>query len=365
MIPFLPLGAINETYQPALSEAALQVIQRGWYLQGEATKTFEQSFSRFVGARYCVGVGNGLDALTLSLMALKLQNHWGDDAEVIVPDMTFVATAQAVVRAGMIPIFADVDDEALLTPCLAEQVLSSNTRAVIPVHLYGKAADMDAFATWADERHVILLEDAAQAHGAFSGKKRVGSTAKVSAFSFYPGKNLGALGDGGAVTTDDEDIAHAVRTLANYGADRKYHHIVQGLNSRLDEMQAAMLSVKLPRLDQDNQHRQHIASIYAQHIDNPLVKVPYQGDTVHSVFHIYPLRCSERERLHEFLQSKGIQTSCHYPLTLSQQPIFETSDCRTPHAREWARTQISLPISPIMTEEEALITCEAINQFNL
>lgn len=365
MIPFLPLGAINEAYQPALSEAALQVIQGGWYLQGEATRTFEQSFAHFVGAHYCVGVGNGLDALTLSLLALKQKNHWEDSTEVIVPDMTFVATAQAVVRAGMIPVFADVDEDALLTPHLADQVFSSHTRAVIPVHLYGKAADMDAFAAWADEKHIVILEDAAQAHGAFSGKKRVGCTAKISAFSFYPGKNLGALGDGGAVTTDDEDIAQAVRTLANYGADRKYHHIVQGLNSRLDEIQAAMLSVKLPRLDQDNRHRQHIASIYAQHIDNPLVNVPYQGDTMHSVFHIYPLRCSERDRLHAFLQAKGIQTSCHYPLTLSEQPIFKASDYRTPHAREWARTQISLPISPIMTEEEALTICEAINHFNL
>lgn len=365
MIPFLPLGAINETFQPALSEAALRVIKSGWYLQGQATKQFERSFADFVGVRYCVGVGNGLDALTLSLMALKQMYHWDEHTEVIVPNMTFVATAQAVVRAGMIPVFADVDKNALLTPSTAEHVLSPHTRAVLPVHLYGKAADMEAFAAWTKENHLKLLEDAAQAHGAYSGKKRVGSTALISAFSFYPGKNLGALGDGGAVTTDDEELAHRVRTLANYGADRKYHHVMQGLNSRLDEIQAAMLNVKLCRLDQDNLHRQHIASIYAEHIHNPLVELPYQGNTAHSVFHIYAARCQERERLSTYLQKNGIQTSCHYPLTLSEQPIFSSINCHTPRATEWARTQISLPVSPIMTDEEALTVCETINQFNL
>ncbi len=364
MIPFLPLKEINRSFGAELPLALQRVAESGWYLHGQETHAFEQEFAEFTGAAHCIGVANGLDALTLSLKAMKKFHGWSDGQEVIVPDMTFVATAQAVTRAGLQPVFADVDNCALLTVTEAEKVRTERTCAVVPVHLYGHAAPMPELCAWAERHGISVLEDAAQAHGAAVDGRRVGSWGEMAAFSFYPGKNLGALGDGGAVTTSTAELAGLVRTLANYGADRKYHHIYRGLNSRLDELQAAVLRVKLRRLDADNDSRRQTARLYAQHIDNPLVLLPYGGDAEQSVFHIYPVRCRHRSELQRHLTQQGVETLCHYPLTVSQQPAFGCA-ADTPSAQAWAAEEVSLPISPVLSEADALAVCRAVNSFVL
>lgn len=362
MIPFLPLREINESFQPALSEKIDQVVRSGRYLHGEETAAFEEEFARYVGTAHCVGVGNGLDALTLSLLAMKLMYGWSGEAEVIVPDMTFFATYEAVTRAGLRPVLADVDDRALLTAETAERVRSPRTKAVVPVHLYGHAAPMEELNAWAGSYGISVIEDTAQAHGATAGGRRAGSLGKMAAFSFYPGKNLGAMGDGGAVTTDDGELATLVRMLANYGAAEKYRHELPGVNSRLDELQAAVLRVKLPRLDEDNERRRRVAAVYARHISHPAVRVPYGGDTAGSVFHIYPLRCDRRDALAAHLRSQGVETLKHYPLAVSEQPAVDIP-VPAPCSLRWARTELSLPVSPLLTEREAMRVCRAINDF--
>ena len=350
MIPFLPLQQINHRYEPALSAAIQRVVNSGWYLLGKEVERFEHDFAAYVGTSHCVGVANGLDALTLALMAMKDYFGWETEAQVIVPNMTIVATAEAVVRAGLVPVFAEVDDSALLTVEAVDAVYTPRVRAVIPVHLYGKMAPMPALKAWADAHQVQLLEDAAQAHGAACEGIKAGAWGIMAAFSFYPGKNLGALGDGGAVTVSNEALARRVRMLANYGAERKYHHTALGMNSRLDEIQAAVLNVKLPHLDADNRRRSEIAAIYASHISHPLVRLPYDGETETSVFHIYALRTAHREALQAHLAAAGIQTLIHYPFALTQQPAL-------------AAEELSLPISPVMTDAEALEVCEVVNSF--
>lgn len=369
MIPFLPLQQINHRYEPALSAAIQRVVDSGWYLLGKEVERFEHDFAAYVGTSHCVGVANGLDALTLALMAMKDYFGWETEAQVIVPNMTFVATAEAVVRAGLVPVFAEVDDSALLTVEAVDAVYTPRVRAVIPVHLYGKMAPMPALKDWADAHQVQLLEDAAQAHGAACEGIKAGAWGIMAAFSFYPGKNLGALGDGGAVTVSNEALARRVRMLANYGAERKYHHTALGMNSRLDEIQAAVLNVKLPHLDADNRRRREIAAIYASHISHPLVRLPYDGETETSVFHIYALRTAHREALQAHLAEAGIQTLIHYPFALTQQPALapyasEAGTSESPSwALKWAAEELSLPISPVMTDAEALEVCEVVNSF--
>lgn len=364
MIHFLPLQELNARFEPALSEAVLRVVRSGWYLRGAEVRAFENEFAHYLGAAHCVGVGNGLDALTLALLAMKRAFGWKEDAEVIVPDMTFFATAEAVVRAGLVPVFADVDADALLGVAEAEAVRTDKTCAVLPVHLYGHAAPMPELVVWAQTHGLQVLEDAAQAHGAMVGGRRVGTWGTMAAFSFYPGKNLGALGDGGAVVTESEELAACVRMLANYGAAEKYRHELPGMNSRLDEVQAAALRVKLPQLDADNEARRRVAATYAAHIRHPEVVVPYGGSVAGSVFHLYPLRCHRREALLRHLQASGIEVLQHYPLTLSGQPALRRA-VSTPRAQAWARQEVSLPISPVLSEAEALQVCEAINSFSL
>lgn len=367
MIPFLPLKDLTVSFEPQLSEAVQRVVAGGWYLHGTEVRAFETEFAAYIGSAHCVAVGNGLDALTLSLMALKSRHDWQDGDEVIVPDMTFIATAEAVVRAGLHPVLADVDEQAVLTPRQAAAALTSRTRAVLPVHLYGYPAPMPELMAWAEKHHLLVVEDVAQAHGAFVGGRHAGSWGQVAAFSFYPGKNLGALGDGGAVVTDDADLAHHIRVLANYGAERKYHHTHLGLNSRLDEVQAAVLRIKLRRLDADNERRRQVAALYAAHLNHPAVQLPYGGEHNSSVFHIYPLRCEVRDRLMAHLSRQGIETLIHYPLTLSSQlalqPLVSSHQLPTPVARQWAEREISLPISPVITDAQVLEVCRAVNTF--
>lgn len=367
MIRYLPLDDISASFSPALEEAVTRTVRSGWYLHGKETEAFEREFASYVGANCCVGVANGLDALTLALLAMKSKYGWPDGDEVIVPDMTFVATALSVVRAGLTPRLADVGSDALLTVQAAEQALTPRVRAVVPVHLYGHCAPMKSLCAWAKSHGLKILEDAAQAHGAATDGKKAGAWGEMAAFSFYPGKNLGALGDGGAVTTSDRELARLVRIFANYGSSGKYRHTEMGLNSRLDEVQAAALRVKLPRLDADNKRRRELAALYNSMITGSSVLKPYGGDTTESIFHIYPLRCERRDELQRHLAGKGVETLIHYPLPISAQPAFTktaATQCPlTPWSRKWAETELSLPLHPLLTDGDARKICEAVNSF--
>ncbi len=363
-VPFLDLRAVNTRDAEELGQAAARVLRSGWYLNGAELSAFEMAFAAYVGTRRCVGVANGLDALTLILMALKERDGWADGDEVLVPAHTFVATAEAVLRAGLRPAFVDVGENFLMDAEALEEKRNTRTRAVLPVHLYGLTADMERILAFARCHGLRVVEDAAQAHGAMFQGRRAGSLSDAAAFSFYPGKNLGALGNGGAVTTNDAALAETVRALANYGASCKYHHERHGLNSRLDEMQAALLAVKLRHLDADNARRCEVAARYSAEISSPHVLLPYGGDVADSVFHIYPVRSAHRDALAAHLAVHGIQTLIHYPVPVHHQPAYAAyARERYPLAEQIAATELSLPMSPVLTEAQITHTIQTINQF--
>lgn len=364
-VPYLDLRAVTRSFEPALTEAVVSVLQSGWYLHGESNRQFEADFAAYCGVPHCVTVGNGLDALTLILQALKELEQWEDGDEVILPALTFVATARAVSRAGLKPVFCDVSPEDyLMNPSLVPALITDRTRALLPVHLYGKMCDMESLESIARRYRLKLIEDAAQAHGAEYRKKRGGAWGAAAAYSFYPGKNLGAIGDGGAIVTFDDALAERARILANYGAVHKYHHDYPGINSRLDEVQAAVLGIKLPRLDDDNDKRKRIARIYSENIRPEGVRLPYRGESESSVFHIYPLLAERRDELASFLRKEGVETLIHYPLPLHKQTVYnEWKDYRYPVAEHVAAHEISLPISPVMADEHAYYVARKINEF--
>lgn len=364
-IPFLNLKVITESFEPALSEAVVRVLQSGWYLKGKETKAFEKEFAAFCGTSYCIGTGNGLDALFLILFAYKEMEGWCDGDEVIVPAHTFIASIEAVTRARLKPVLCDVSpDDYLLDTSLLDGLYTERTRAVLPVHLYGKMCDMPFITLWAQARNLKVVEDAAQAHGAVCQGKRSGAWGDAAGFSFYPGKNLGALGDAGAVVTNDAALASMVCRLANYGSDEKYIHDYQGVNSRLDELQAAILRVKLARLEEDNLKRREVAAIYSENIENTQIKLPYGGDVSDSVFHIYPIICKHRDRLQLYLQEKGVETLIHYPVPPHKQKAYEGKynelymECE-----KVCKEELSLPMSPLMTREDAFQVVEFLNDF--
>lgn len=366
MIPFLDLKNINAKYSLALNQAITRVIDSGWYLLGKEKSDFETSFAQYTGVKHCIGVANGLDALTLILMAMKRMYNWDDNDQVIVPALTFVASASSVVRAGLTPMFCDVGEDALISPAAIEQAITSKTRAIMPVHLYGKLCDMDEICHIARKHNLKIVEDAAQAHGATRNGKMAGYWGDASGFSFYPGKNLGAMGDAGAVTTNQEKLAEEIRILSNYGAEQKYHHVLNGINSRMDEVQAAILKVKLPYLDSENEHRRMIAKLYSEGIDNPQITLPYEGKVCDSVFHVYAVKCHERNKLQQYLLNEGVQTLIHYPIPLHHQPLFERYKyCKFPVAEKLCNESLSLPISPILQTEDAQYIINKINTFKL
>ena len=365
-VPFLDLKSITESFEPQLSAAVSDTINSGWYLNGEQNKAFEKEFGEFIGTKYCIGVGNGLDALTLILCAMKQLGGWKNHDEVIVPAMTFIATAEAVNRANLTPIFCDVTEDFVINPDIIVDKISPKTRAILPVHLYGKTCDMAALQVISQVHGLKLIEDAAQAHGADFYGQRVGNLSDAAGFSFYPGKNLGALGDGGAITTNDKRLAERVRMLANYGAKKKYEHERKGYNSRLDEIQAAILRVKLHRLDKDNALRKNVAQAYNNGINNPLIQKPYSEDTTDSVFHIYPIRCKNRNALQKYLAEAGIETLIHYPTAVHQQKAYSTyNQEKYPIAESIAEEELSLPMSSLLTDSEIAYIIKTINLFNL
>ncbi len=374
MISYLDLEAINRSFEPDLTDALLRAVHSGWYIRGREDQAFEQVFARYIGTTHCVGVGNGLDALTLVFLAWKTMGLMADGDEVIVPANTYIASILSIQRAGLIPVLCEPDPHTYnLDPNQIETLISPRTKAILAVHLYGNCCPMDRIVTIARRYGLKTLEDVAQAHGATWMGRKAGSWADAGAFSFYPGKNLGALGDAGAVTTDDEVLADRVRALANYGSTEKYVHPFRGMNSRLDELQAAILSVKLPRLDVDNARRRALATRYLAELNSEVVKLPEvdlsaeeelrHGGFTH-VFHIFPVLCADRIELQRHLADCGIQTLVHYPIAPHhQKSMVEYASLSFPVSERIHREELSLPLYPTMTEEQVDAVIRAVNGF--
>ncbi len=365
MIQYYDLKKVNESFGGELTDAVCSVARSGWFVGGKEVDAFEEEFAEYVGTRFCVGVGNGLDALTAVLLAWRQMYGWNDNDEVILPANTFIATALAVSRVGLRPVFCDPhEDVPVIDGTKIEALVTPLTRAVIPVHLYGMTCRMDEINGVARKYGLKVLEDACQAHGATcpSGV-RAGNAGDAAAFSFYPAKNLGCMGDGGAVTTDDGDLAEVVRSVSNYGQTHKYVHDRIGFNSRLDAIQAAALRVKLRRLDMDNERRRELAHYYSTHISHPAVELlPDIMDGSH-VYHIYAVRCVHRDRLREVLQERGVECLVHYPTPLHRQKAYaDYASLRFPAAEHWAAEELSLPLSQVMTDREVMQVVDCINQ---
>ena len=340
-----------------------RVYTRSWYIEGGEDAAFEQAFAEFCGVRGCVGVGNGLDALMLVLKA------WGIRAgdEVIVPSNTYIATALAVTYVGAKPVFVEPDIRTFnIDPVKIEAAITERTKAIMPVHLYGQPCDMEPIMAIARKHKLLVLEDCAQAHGATYKGQKVGSFGDAAGFSFYPGKNLGALGDAGAVVTNDESLMEKVRALGNYGSDYKYHHIYKGNNSRLDELQAAFLAAKLPHLDRMNENRRANAQKYLEGIRNPEVILPCVPENVCPVWHIFAIRCNRRAELEKHLNENGIGTNKHYPIPMHLQDCYKDLGFHKgdfPIAEEISETELSLPMYYGMTDAEVQYVIETVNCF--
>lgn len=362
-IPFVSFRPMEQELNQELYEAFTRVLENSWYIGGREDERFEQSFADFCNTRFCVGVGNGLDALTLSLKALGI----GPGDEVIVPSNTYIATALSVSYTGALPVFAEPDIKTFnISPPEIQRNITERTKAVIPVHLYGQACDMDPILAIAKEHNLYIVEDCAQAHGAEYKGQKVGTFGHLAAFSFYPGKNLGALGDAGAVVTDDEELAAKVRALGNYGSDYKYHHIYKGHNSRLDELQAAFLQAKLPLLDKMNEHRRQTAGRYLREIKNPRITLPQVIPEALPVWHVFAVRSSQRDNLENYLTEKGVGTNKHYPIPIHRQDCYSDLNLMEgvlPIAEEISRTELSLPMYYGISKEEIDTVIEIINQF--
>ena len=362
-IPFASFIPMEKELDGELREAFERVLHSSWYISGNEVKNFEQKFAEYCNCAYCIGTGNGLDALMLSLKALSI----GQGDEVIVPSNTYIATAFSVTLVGATPVFVEPDIRTFnIDPKLIESAITENTKAIIPVHLYGQACEMDTIIKISKEHDLYVIEDCAQAHGATYKGKRVGSFGDAACFSFYPGKNLGALGDGGAVVTNNKELAKKVRALGDYGSDYKYHHIYKGHNSRLDELQAAFLSVKLKHLDRMNKERCHIAKMYIEGIINDSIKTPTCIEDCEPVWHVFGIRCKERDALEKHLNDNGIGTSKHYPIPIHLQKCYRDlhiAEGMLPIAEEISRTELSIPMYYGMSDEDIHCVIQTINEF--
>ena len=361
MIKFLDLEKVNNRFRCEIDSRIKTVLDKGWYLQGEENEKFSKDFAAFCGTKYALGVANGLDALRLIIKA----HGFGAGDEIIVPSNTYIATILAISDNGCTPVLVEPDIHTYnINPDLIEEKITSKTKAIMVVHLYGQAVQMQKIWDLAKKYNLKVFEDCAQAHGAIYQGKRVGNLSDAGAFSFYPGKNLGCLGDGGAVTTNDEEIYNKIKALANYGSDRKYHHIYKGLNSRLDEIQAAVLDVKLPHLDADNEVRRKIAKYYRENIKNPKIILPKTYDDKATVWHVFVVRTQNRDEFQKYLADNGIQTLIHYPTPPHKQDAYkEWSNMSFPISEEIHRTIISLPMSPVMTQEEVQKVVDVVNDW--
>lgn len=362
-IPFVSFKPMEKELETELCSAFKRVFTNSWYIEGREDEAFEKAFSSYCNSNYCIGCGNGFDALMLSLKAIGV----GKGDEVIVPSNTYIATALAVSYLGATPVFVEPDLRTFnIDPTKIEEKITSITKAIMPVHLYGQPCDMVPIMEIARRHNLYVVEDCAQAHGATYHGQIMGSFGNVAGFSFYPGKNLGALGDAGAIVTNDEAIAKMVRALANYGSDYKYHHVYKGKNSRLDEIQAAFLSVKLPHINRMNKERRRIAECYLDEISNPKFVLPYVINGVKPVWHIFAIRCENRDELEDYLKKKGIGTNKHYPIPMHLQDAYKDlniSKGELPIAEEISATQLSLPMYYGITDVEISYVVEKLNKF--
>lgn len=358
-IPFLPLAAVNNRFRDEIDDRIRRILDAGWYLQGEQNELFCRHFAEYCGTKYALGVANGLDALNLIIRACG----FGPGDEIIVPANTYIATMLAISENGCTPVPVEPTLETCnIDPDRIEEAITSRTRAIMVVHLYGQAVRMEKIWALAKKYGLRVFEDCAQAHGAVYQGKRVGNLSDAGAFSFYPGKNLGCMGDGGGITTSDGELFERVKALANYGSDRKYHHIYKGTNSRLDEIQAAVLDVKLKYLDADNARRREIAALYCRGITNPLVTLPRTYAEEAAVWHVFTVRTERRDEFQQYLADKGIQTIIHYPTPPHKQAAYaEWKDRSYPVTEKIHREIISLPMSPVMTQEEIDYVIDIVN----
>lgn len=362
-IPFVTFKPLEDELDKDIRDAFDRVYTRSWYIEGVEDEKFEKVFAEYCNSKYCVGVGNGLDALFLALKALNVK----DGDEVIVPSNTYIATALAVTYVGATPVFVEPDIRTFnIDPAKIEKAITEKTKAIMPVHLYGQACDMEPIMKIAKKYNLLVVEDCAQAHGATYKGKVVGSFGDVAGFSFYPGKNLGALGDAGAIVTNNEELAKKVRALGNYGSDYKYHHVYQGNNSRLDELQAAFLAAKLPLLEKVNDNRRSIANKYLAGINNPKVILPFVPDYAVPVWHIFGIRCKRRTELENFLNDAGIGTNKHYPIPMHLQDCYKDLGFKEgdfPIAEEISSSELSIPMYYGMTDDEVQYVIDKVNEF--
>ncbi len=363
-VRFADLSPMHDEIREKLDAAYTRVLGKNVFINGEEVRLFEIEFATYCGVKHCIGVDNGLDALTLILKAVNI----GSGDEVIVPSNTFIATALAVSETGAIPVFVEPDINTFnIDPLKIEQKISSKTKAIIAVHLQGRCADMDSINLIAKKYNLMVFEDSAQAHGSLYKGKKAGSLALAAGFSFYPGKNLGCFGDGGCVTTNDDEIAKKVRMLANYGSIRKYEHLIKGTNARLDELQCAFLRCKLPCLDRWNEYRRQVAKKYFDGITNPIISLPQKSCVDYShIYHVFAIRCAKRDELENYLKENGIETVKHYPVPMHLQGAYLDLGIKLgdlPIAEEISKTILSIPIYYGMSNEQIDWVIETINNF--
>jgi len=361
MIKFLDLEKINNRFRSEMDEKIANILDKGWYLQGEENVRFAEHFAKYCGTKYALGVANGLDALRLIIKA----SGFGVGDEIIVPANTYIATILAISDNGCTPVLIEPDiDTYNINPDLIEAAITSKTKAIMVVHLYGQAVQMEKIWVIAKKYNLKVFEDCAQAHGAIYQGNRVGNLSYAAAFSFYPGKNLGALGDAGAITTNDEDLYNKVKALANYGSDKKYHNIYKGVNSRLDEIQAAVLDIKLKYLDADNARRRQISKYYRENIRNPKIILPKVYNEDAHVWHIFAIRTENRNKLQKYLEENDIQTIIHYPIPPhKQRAYYEWNDRSYPISEEIHRTELSIPMSPVLKDVEVERIVTVLNKY--
>ncbi len=366
MINFLDLKAINNQYQQELKEACARVIDSGWYIMGNELTQFEAEFAAYCGTKHAIGVANGLDALILTLRAWKELGKLKAGDEVIVQANTYIASVLAITENDLVPVLVEPNQATFnLDFSTVRAAITSKTKAILPVHLYGQISPMPEIMTLAEEFDLLVLEDCAQSHGAEINGKRAGNWGDAAGFSFYPGKNLGALGDAGAITTNDDELAQTLKALRNYGSHKKYENLYQGVNSRLDEIQAAMLRVKLRHLDSETARRQHIAQTYRANISNPLITLPQVNEELAHVWHLFVVSCEQREVLQQFLASRGIQTLIHYPIPPHKQYAYSHyADLQLPLTELIHQQVLSIPLDPTMNDENIAKVIAAMNEFS-
>lgn len=369
MIPFLDLKNINQQYRNELIDACSRVIDSGWYIGGKELESFEKNFAEYCGTQFAIGVANGLDALILTLRAWKELGKLKDGDEVIVPSNTYIASILAITANNLTPILVEPNISTYnIDPIKIKEAITVKTKVILPVHLYGQLAAMPEIMQIAKQYNLLVLEDSAQSHGAQLQGIKAGNWGDASGFSFYPGKNLGALGDAGAVTTNDAELATILKALRNYGSHEKYKNLVPGVNSRLDEIQAAMLDVKLKYLDQETQHRRHIANLYLDGIKNPLIRLPLKEVNAETyeqhVWHLFVIRTEHREALQKYLLEHGVQTLIHYPIPPHKQQAYkEWNDMSYPISEQIHDEVLSLPMGPILSAVDVERIIALCNQF--